>query len=90
MNESTTAQLLSGTGEELSAQIAALVESYRAMKQSYPSSYDYGFVCEECGGGVVARDRKKLVRNGASQTLCWDCMDSGADLYAPSTQTLES
>lgn len=67
----------------------AIANSYLDIKHSWGSSFAYGFSCDECNGSVVARDRKKLVRKGALRTLCWDCMDAGADLYGESKRTPE-
>lgn len=87
MTGSAKDRILLGLDRSTAKEVAAIVDSYMELKRSYPSSFDYGFSCEECSGSVVARDRKKLVRNGASRTLCWECMAGGADLYAVSTQT---
>lgn len=63
-------------------QIQSAVKSYLDMKySSSSSSFYYGISCDECDGSVAARDRKRLVRNGAWRTLCWDCMAAGADMH---------
>lgn len=62
-------------------QIRDVVESYLDIRHSHGSAFAYGFECGECSGSANARDRKKLVRNNADRTLCWDCMDAGANLY---------